>query len=203
MPSFMKTNDRWRSRLPHWEVDGHWHFVTIRCHGSLPLPIRNKIQEIYDSLQNVEAHSDEFSKLQRQYFMTAEKYLDRGEGFAPFKDAVACEACLEAFSFLDSEGWHSGEVVLMPNHIHFLSIRVRDGLPLREALSRFKGRSARGINRRLGRSGRIWQQDWFDRWMRDEAELARTVRYIRNNPVAAGLARDWKSYRWRISRLNP
>ena len=72
-PSFMKTNDRWRSRLPHWEVDGHWHFVYD------PLPwqpatsdpeIRSKRSMI--PFQKRRGALGEFSKLQRQYFMTAE-----------------------------------------------------------------------------------------------------------------------------------
>ena len=41
---------------------------------------------------------------------------------------------------------------------------------------------------------RIWQPDYFDRFMRDEDHLYRTIDYIEMNPVRAGLARrseDW------------
>ncbi len=54
-------------------------------------------------------------------------------------------------------------------------------------MRRVKGRSARAINALAGISGRLWQPEWFDRWMRDEAEFEKCVRYIRNNPVKAGL----------------
>lgn len=72
-----------RSRLPHGEVEGHWHFVTIRCHGSLPTVAKLKLKEIHDSLQNIDALSEEFHQLQRRYFLTTEKYLDAGSGFDP------------------------------------------------------------------------------------------------------------------------
>ena len=87
----------------------------------------------------------------------------------------------------------------MPNHVHFLIFPTEGAMPLKKAVERFKGRRAREVNRILGREGRFWQQDWFDRWMRDEAERARTVEYIRMNPVKAGMVKDWRKYPGRIS----
>jgi len=42
----------------------------------------------------------------------------------------------------------------------------------------------------------VWQREWFDRWIRDEAEWEKCVAYIRNNPVKAGLARTWVEHPW-------
>ena len=60
----------------------------------------------------------------------------------------------------------------------------------------WKGRTARWCNVALQRRGAFWQRDWFDRWMRDAASIARTVDYIRNNPVKGGLVKEWKDYPW-------
>jgi REP element-mobilizing transposase RayT len=61
----------------------------------------------------------------------------------------------------------------------------------------FKGRTARRCNQVLGRAGAFWQTDWFDRWIRDEAEWSRVRDYIHNNPIKAGLAKaDGDAYRW-------
>jgi REP element-mobilizing transposase RayT len=59
-----------------------------------------------------------------------------------------------------------------------------------------KGRTARRINLALGRTGMLWQREWFDRWMRDDDEWERSVAYIHQNPVKAGLARSWQDHLW-------
>jgi REP element-mobilizing transposase RayT len=195
----ISTQERWRSNLPHWEVDGHWHFVTIRCHGSLPEQAKCKLLEIYRSLEAIDPQSEEFLQLQGRYFLTAEKYLDAGLGFAPFTASRTCEPCLEAFAEMQAEGWNVGEVSIMPNHVHLLILRQQSDCSLRQLVRRFKGRSSRWINQAMGRTGRFWQEDWFDRWMRDDTERAKTSTYIRNNPVKAGLVKEWTEYQWRIS----
>lgn len=197
--TMIPTRERWRSRLPHWEVEGHWHFVTIRCHGSLPAVANLKLREIHTSLAAIDPQSKEFQHLQRRYFLTTEKYLDTGSGFAPFLKARPCELCLNALIAMEDEGWLVGEATVMPNHIHLLILRQNSDFSLKEILERFKGRSARWINQALGRSGRFWQEDWFDRWMRHEGELNKTIDYIRNNPVKAKIVSEWHDYRWRIS----
>lgn len=193
------TLERWRSRLPHWEVDGHWHFVTIRCSGSLPAAVKQNLADIHESLKSIDAQCDEFRQLQRKYFLTMEKYLDAGSGFAPFTNASACQACLKAFEVIEAEGWMVGEATLMPNHVHCLLRRMESAYSLKTIIKRFKGRSARWANQALDRSGKFWQQDWFDRWMRHEAEFIKTVAYIRNNPVKAKLCKEWSDYPWRLS----
>lgn len=195
------TLERWRSRLPHWEVDGHWHFVTIRCSGTLPTNVKQNLSDIHKSLESIHPQNDEFRILQRKYFLTIEKYLDAGSGFTPFKNAAACNACLQAFQKMDEEGWAVGEVTIMPNHVHLLIRRGESPYSLKVILRRFKGRSARWCNETLGRSGKFWQQDWFDRWMRHEGELLKTIGYIRSNPIKAKLCKAWEDHKWRVSRL--
>ena len=149
------TRERWRLRLPHWEVDGHWHFVTIRCHGSLPAAVKAKLYEIRQTLGAIEAQSEAFRLLQRQYFLTTVKYMDTGLGFAPFGEARSCELCLKAMNQMEDDGWSVGEATVMPNHVHMLVIRQDEHFSLKQVLNRFKGRSSRWINQELGRSGRF------------------------------------------------
>ena len=54
--------------------------------------------------------------------------------------------------------------------------------------------TGREINRESGKVGPFWARDYFDRFMRDEDHLARTLQYVEANPVKAGLvteAADW------------
>jgi len=51
----------------------------------------------------------------------------------------------------------------------------------------WKSGSARGIHGRLGRRGSLWQEDYFDRLVRDARHFANCVRYIRRDPEKARL----------------
>jgi hypothetical protein len=82
--------------------------------------------------------------------------------------------------------------VIMPNHVHAL-FTLRD-VPLAELLKAWKGTSANAVHRLLGRRGPLWQEDCWDRYMRDEAHFHKAQRYIESNPVKAGLVQqpgDW------------
>ena len=76
--------------------------------------------------------------------------------------------------------------VLMPNHVHVLFSLMGEAR-LEKEIGAWKSIASRRINARLARSGALWQEDYFDRMIRDAEHFARCVRYIRRNPVKAGL----------------
>ena len=74
--------------------------------------------------------------------------------------------------------------------------------PLSDLLTNWKGYSSRCINSLLGRRGKLWQEDYWDRYIRDEEHYRKVVHYIEWNPVKAGLVKspeEWRfsSARWR------
>jgi hypothetical protein len=71
---------------------------------------------------------------------------------------------------------------------------------LAEITHRVKSFSVHEINRRLGRAGPIWQDERFDRVVRDEGEFLEKWQYIRNNPVKGGLAERPEDYPWLYER---
>jgi len=74
--------------------------------------------------------------------------------------------------------------VVMPNHV-----LLDPHVPLRRITGGIKGVSARDANGALGRTGKaFWQDESFDRWIRDSAQFERIRTYIEHNPVKAGLA---------------
>ena len=75
----------------------------------------------------------------------------------------------------------------MPNHVHLL-VEIWQ-TPQSELIQNWKGFSARRINRVLGRRGKLWQEDYWDRYIRDEAHYRKVVHYIESNPVKAGLVK--------------
>lgn len=59
-----------------------------------------------------------------------------------------------------------------------------------------KGYSAREINRARLARGRLWQPSFYDRVIRDGAQLETAIAYIEANPVEAGLAAKAEDYPW-------
>lgn len=84
--------------------------------------------------------------------------------------------------------------VVMPNHIHLL---IEPKAPMAAITKAIKGSTARQANLILGRTGKyFWQDESFDRWIRDEVEFEKVKMYIEKNPVMAGLVErpeDWPS----------
>ena len=44
--------------------------------------------------------------------------------------------------------------------------------------------------------GTFWEADYFDRYMRNEDHLMRTIEYIESNPVKAGLVKEAFDWPW-------
>lgn len=71
---------------------------------------------------------------------------------------------------------------------------------LEDIIGSWKRRSAREIHDRCGGHGALWQEEVFDRIVRDTPELRRTVAYIEKNPANAGVSspfwmrRDWEDW---------
>ena len=76
--------------------------------------------------------------------------------------------------------------VVMPDHVHWLMSLAKE-CDLSARVNAVKSASARAINRRLRRSGRIWQRGYFDRAMHNDDNLATVAEYITLNPVRAGI----------------
>jgi len=65
---------------------------------------------------------------------------------------------------------------------------------LMQSLKRFTAREA---NRMLGLTGQpFWQDESYDRLVRDQTEFQRIVRYIEMNPVKSGLAATPEDFPW-------
>ena len=90
--------------------------------------------------------------------------------------------------------------VVMPDHVHLLLTPLKDANGGTYALSQIvggiKGASSHDINRMLGRSGRVWQSERFDRVLRTEERVRTQAEYICANPVRAGLAANEDDYPW-------
>jgi REP element-mobilizing transposase RayT len=84
---------------------------------------------------------------------------------------------------------------IMPNHVHVVAEMIA-GHSMSNIVKNWKSFISRRANAHLARTGTFWEPDYFDRYMRNEDHLVRTIEYVENNPVKAGLvgkAIDWRS----------
>jgi REP element-mobilizing transposase RayT len=111
---------------------------------------------------------------------------------------------LEAVRFWDTSKWIVYAAVILPDHVHLLSQPLSRGeggaFDLSEIIHSVKSFSAQKINQRRGVKGAIWQDERYDRIVRDEVEFLEKWQYIRNNPLKSGLALYPEDYPWLYER---
>ena len=87
----------------------------------------------------------------------------------------------------------------MPDHVHLILTPLADDrgtITLAEILQAIKSTSAHRINKYRGTKGKVWQDESFDRAMRDVENVCGRMEYILGNPVNAGLVQDPFAYKW-------
>lgn len=172
----------WRSRgyLPHCDERGLVQHVVFGLHDSYRAP---------------PPHLE--GAIERALWIDRE--LDVGRGSRLLAQAKHAETVEECLIFGDAHRYALAAWCVMPTHVHVL-VEQFEGHSLSSIVQKWKSVSARAINKAEGRTGRLWQPEYFDRFMRSEEQLAWTVAYIENNPVAATLAE--KPEDWRFSSAN-
>lgn len=83
--------------------------------------------------------------------------------------------------------------VVMPDHVHVI-IKPNSGVDLSRIMKGMKGVSARLLNEARGTKGTIWQDESYDRIIRDDKEFIEKLEYLLMNPVKANLANDGREY---------
>lgn len=125
--------------------------------------------------------------------------LDRGEGTRPLADPASARIVEEAVRHFDGDRFRLFAWVAMPNHVHVVVEPM--GVSLGRIVRSWKAFSAAQINKTTGARGSFWARDYFNRYMRDEDDLWRTIDYVERNPVAAGLVGSPEDWPWSSARL--
>jgi hypothetical protein len=89
--------------------------------------------------------------------------------------------------------YHLFAAVVMPDHAHQL-LRPSPGYDLSRITKGIKGVSSYLLNQHWNRSGAVWQNESFDRIIRDQNEFDVKLDYMLNNPVKWNLVSDGWNY---------
>jgi putative transposase len=80
----------------------------------------------------------------------------------------------------------------MPDHVHIVAAGASEHSDLNAFIKRGKQLSGYDYKQRTGT--RLWQPYPYEHVLRDDESLARTVRYVLENPVRAGVVKDLREY---------
>lgn len=193
----------YHGNLPHWRQAAGLYFVTFRLADSIPktilagwdgerrawmeahgikgYPASPNWRKEYEALPEQKRHM--FHRMnERRLFVQ----LNKCHGECWLKEKHVREVVVNSIFHFDGDRWRVGDFVVMPNHVHLL-VSMCGGYELEKVLYSVKRFSARAMNAVLGRSGRVWQKEYYDHIVRDRAELCRIRKYIADNPRKAGL----------------
>ena len=163
-----------RGYLPHWEIKGSSYFVTIRTAGAV------SPQEVAKLTLN---HNTP-DKKRRAILGAYEAHLDRTHERGPLRGPAA-RVVAEAIQFRNGSQFQVLAWCVMPNHIH-LVFRLGDGHQLSSVMHSLKSYTAHEVNKATGRTGALWEREYFDRLVRP-GKLASCVNYVLSNPLRANL----------------
>jgi putative DNA methylase len=176
-----------RTHLPHFEAGDIPQHIVFRLADSLPAEVlarwNNELSSLTESQRAIE-------RRQR-----VEAYLDDGHGACALRDDRIAAVVDDALHYFDGTRYQLHEWVVMPNHVHVLLTPLH-GNSLSSIVHSWKSFTAKRANEILGRTGRFWQEDYFDRVIRDEQHWHAVVAYVRENPVRARLCASPEEWRF-------
>jgi len=177
--------------LPHWRQDGATYFVTFRLSDALPpaeLEMLRSIRRRWELTHPDPRSKEDWEAYAFVVTQKAEVWLDRGYGACHFAGGENATLLAHALRHYETQCFVTC-LVIMPNHAHAI-MKPLPGFELEETLQRIKGYVARHVNRRRNQTGSIWEQESYDRIIRDLSHLERVIQYVGSNGSRARLKAD-------------
>jgi putative transposase len=198
----------YRRNLPHIQPRGATFLVNFRLAGSLPSAVIEKLrtesEELETRLSKIKSLQEK-DKLKdregRKLFGKWDEALHQSRT-GPFylKDDNIARIVSESIMYHNGAWFDVEAYCIMPNHVHLVLTPYESSdfadYSLTKIMHNIKRNSAYQSNQILGRTGAFWQQENYDHFARDKAELERIIKYVLYNPVKAGLIADWTEWKW-------
>jgi putative transposase len=201
----------YRHHLPHIHPEGYPIFVTFNLIESLPKEVIKSLKGQRDQELKV-SDTTRRSQVDEKYFNKYDEWLDRCKnGPKWLQDQNAASIVMKKIRSFENERYDLLTYCIMPNHVHLLvKLIVKEAINhqgttaaylLADTLRLIKGSTARECNLILKRTGSFWHHESYDHYVRDDQQLERIIKYILNNPVKAGLVKEW--IEWKFTYISP
>ncbi len=185
-----------RRNLPHFYHNDGTYFITNRLADSLPSKLFSEIKSITNN--NMLPDTIRFKHLLKKY----DGILDKGKyGAKHLSNSAVAYICRNTLHYPDGKEYELICYCIMPNHIHLVFELIEGNKGISKIMQSIKGISARKSNLFLNKSEIFWQDESYDRLVRDDKELYFIIRYVLMNPVNAGLTDEW--HNWKGTYFHP
>ncbi len=178
-----------RRNLPHLHYNEGQYFITFRLTNCIPQVALDELKMDFNTLGKIT------SIQQRRLFLKYDSLLDSneiGNGYLALQSIT--EIVKTILHYPDGKEYKLICYAIMPNHVHLVFELLNENKGISKIMQSIKRISARRANQELNRSGKFWQDESFDRLIRDDKELFNTIKYVLMNPVNAGLVDDWEKW---------
>lgn len=178
--------------MPHLYFNDGMYFITYRLVNTIPLKMLSIIHSELKIIDN-----KKYERIIKKY----DSVLDSGEygkNYLHIKEVA--EICRTTLQYPDGKDYKLICFTIMPNHVHLVFELLPGNKGISKIMQSIKRISARRANLFLQREGSFWQDESFDRWIRNEKELYFTIKYVLLNPVNARLVKEWNE--WKYSYCN-
>lgn len=189
LPNFNQMEKHFHRRnLPHLYFEDGIYFVTSRLANSLPASALLKLR--HDSQY-------EDDKKKKRLFKKYDSLLDTGNYGEKYLLIPECaEVVKNTIHYPNEKEYLLICYSIMPNHFHLVFKLLKNNKGISKIMQSIKRISALGCNKILNSAGKFWQDESFDRFVRDEKELYSVVKYVLLNPVKAGLVENWHEWKY-------
>ncbi len=187
--------------LPHWIQCGALYHVVFRLADSLPARALAELAE-ERATQNdgsgatLSSTAPENSPRSELPEDPIHRMLDAGHGKSYLRDPLVAEIVAGALRYFEGKRYKLHAWCVMPNHVHVI-VEPSGAYTLTSILHSWKSFTGHRICKLLS-IPHLWQPEYYDRIVRDEIEYLRTMKYVVDNPIRAGLE-NWE-WVWYLGR---
>ncbi|MDX9919043.1 MAG: transposase [Paludibacter sp.] len=203
-----------RANLPHYQQPGQAYFITWNLQIAIPAKALKEsgkklilikvsvdfAEKTKQSPEQINALKNEYRFLRKMMLKALDDILDVGNHIdVNLSKTENTSIIVNSLRFWEGKKLKNFAICVMPNHVHWvLELNSSDEngevVWLDDILKSVKQFSSTQINKSENRLGKLWQKESWDTTIRDNRHLYKAIEYTRNNPVKAGLVKDWRDW---------
>jgi putative transposase len=184
-------------KFPHFQPSDGTFFITFRLYGSIPTEILKQYREEKTIIiqRNPELLSNFHFNFEKTVFSKYEHVLNNPDSSPKYlADSRIADIFQESIHFNDHKTYELICYTIMSTHVHIILHKIQK--PLFRILQSLKRHTARESNKILKREGSFWDKESYDNLVRDRDDLSVKINYVLQNPVKAGLVKNWEDWKY-------
>jgi REP element-mobilizing transposase RayT len=207
----MEKKEQYRKHLPHFQQPGQEYFITWCLKDAVPPKALEsytiQLKQIHfeiETAQRNQPNEQLLNELKIKRTIIRNKYMKAFDDLLHIQTEMIMDLSndentriiIDALRFWEGKRLENYAICVMSNHIHWV-FKVLDknekGEPvwLQDILQSVKRFTSNELNKHENRKGTVWHSESYDTTIRDNHHLYNAINYTLQNPVSAGLVKNW------------